>query len=96
MASPGNKIEGWEPNPWTHAPNANAANEETMTSTQAQAARAKSQEVMAALKKGESGDADRLMGKTQSHNSLIPGKLRRCLVVVLRFELVADVMGRDG
>jgi hypothetical protein len=39
MASPGNKIEGWNPNPWTHALNANAANEQTMTSQAAQDAR---------------------------------------------------------
>jgi hypothetical protein len=32
-----------------------------MTSLQAQAARAKSAEVMAALKKGEPGDADKLL-----------------------------------
>lgn len=61
MASKGNTIEGWEPSPWTHAPNANVANEKTMTSAQAQAARAKSAEVMAALKKGEPGDADKLL-----------------------------------
>lgn len=44
MASKGNKIESWEANPWTPAPNANVANEQTMTSTEAQAARAKSKE----------------------------------------------------
>lgn len=44
MASKGNKIEGWEPNPWTAATNANVANEQTMTSPEAQAARAKSAE----------------------------------------------------
>jgi hypothetical protein len=61
MASKGNRIEAWEPSPWTTAPNANVANAETMTSLQAQAARARSAEVMAALKKGEPGDADKLM-----------------------------------
>jgi hypothetical protein len=61
MASKGHTIESWEPSPWTHAPNANVANEQTMTSLQAQAARAKSAEVMAALKKGEPGDADKLL-----------------------------------
>lgn len=44
MASKGNKIESWEANPWTPAPNANVANEQTMTSPEAQAARAKSKE----------------------------------------------------
>jgi hypothetical protein len=73
MASPGNKIEGWNPNPWTHAPNANAANEQTMTSQAAQDARAKSQAVMAALKKGEPGDADKLMGRQENYDSLLPG-----------------------
>ncbi|KAM0719117.1 hypothetical protein Q7P37_005022 [Cladosporium fusiforme] len=74
MASKGNKIESWEANPWTPAPNANVANEQTMTSPEAQAARAKSAEVMAALKKGDKGEADRLMGKSEQMNdSLIPG-----------------------
>ena len=57
----GNTLESWEPSPWTHAPNANVADQKAMTSAQAQAARAKSAEVMAALKKGEPGDADRLL-----------------------------------
>jgi hypothetical protein len=61
MASKGNTLESWEPSPWTPAPNANVADQKAMTSLQAQAARAKSAEVMAALKKGEPGDADRLL-----------------------------------
>jgi hypothetical protein len=61
MASKGNTLESWEPSPWTPAPNANVADQKAMTSAQAQAARAKSAEVMAALKKGEPGDADRLL-----------------------------------
>jgi hypothetical protein len=61
MASKGNTLESWEPSPWTHAPNANVADQKAMTSLQAQAARAKSAEVMAALKKGEPGDADKLL-----------------------------------
>ncbi|KAI5248460.1 hypothetical protein E4T43_01197 [Aureobasidium subglaciale] len=73
MASPGNKIEGWNPNPFTHAPNANVSNTSTMTSPQAQAAREKSAAVMAALKKGEKGDADRLMGRQENYDSLVPG-----------------------
>ncbi|KAM0705164.1 hypothetical protein Q7P35_007951 [Cladosporium inversicolor] len=72
MASKGNKIESWEANPWTHPPNANVTNAETMTSPEAQAARAKSAEIMAALKKGDEEEANRLMGP-QKHDSLIPG-----------------------
>ena len=73
MASKGNRIEAWEANPWTAPPNANVANADTMTSPQAQAARAKSAEVMAALKKGDEGEADRLMGVKQGNDSLFPG-----------------------
>ena len=72
MASKGNKIESWEANPWTYPPNANVTNAETMTSPEAQAARAKSAEIMAALKKGDEEEANRLMGP-QKHDSLIPG-----------------------
>ena len=72
MASKGNKIESWEANPWTHPPNANVTNAETMTSPEAQAARAKSAEIMAALKKGDEEEVNRLMGP-QKHDSLIPG-----------------------
>jgi len=73
MASKGNKIESWEANPWTHPPNANVTNAETMTSPEAQAARAKSAEIMAALKKGDEEEANRLMGPQRKHDSLIPG-----------------------
>ncbi|OQO01816.1 hypothetical protein B0A48_12289 [Cryoendolithus antarcticus] len=73
MASKGNKIESWEANPWTPAPNANVANTETMTSPEAQAARARSAEIMAALKKGEPGEADKMMGQKKNHDSLLPG-----------------------
>jgi hypothetical protein len=45
-----------------------------MTSPQAAAARAKAQAVMAALEKGEPGDADRLMGKQERYDSLVPGE----------------------
>lgn len=72
MASKGNTIESWDPNPFTPAPNANVANAETMTSPEAQAARAKSAEIMAALKKGDEDEAHRLMGP-KHHDSLIPG-----------------------
>jgi hypothetical protein len=73
MASKGNKIESWEVNPFTHPPNANVTNAETMTSPEAQAARAKSAEIMAALKKGDEEEANRLIGPQRNHDSLIPG-----------------------
>ena len=74
MAHRGNDISAWDPNPYTHAPNANVQNTQTMTSPQAEAARAKSQAVMAALKKGDAGEADRLMGKQENYDSLVPGE----------------------
>lgn len=74
MAHRGNDISAWDPNPYTHAPNANVQNTTTMTSPQAEAARAKSQAVMAALKKGDAGEADRLMGKQENYDSLVPGE----------------------
>ena len=74
MAHRGNDISAWDPNPYTHAPNANVQNTSTMTSPQAEAARAKSQAVMAALKKGDAGEADRLMGKQENYDSLVPGE----------------------
>ncbi|KAI4737883.1 hypothetical protein E4T50_11651 [Aureobasidium sp. EXF-12298] len=73
MAHRGNDISAWDPNPFTHAPNANVQNTQTMTSPQAEAARAKSQAVMAALKRGDPGEADRLMGKQETYDSLVPG-----------------------
>ncbi|KAI4721012.1 hypothetical protein E4T48_02641 [Aureobasidium sp. EXF-10727] len=73
MASPGNNLEAWAPNPFTHAPNANVSDARTMTSSQAVAAREKSAAVMAALKNGDKGEADRLMGKQQKYDSLVPG-----------------------
>lgn len=44
-----------------------------MTSPEAQAARAKSAEIMAALKKGDEEEANRLMGPQKNHDSLLPG-----------------------
>lgn len=77
MASRGsgsnNKISEWEPNAFTSPANANVADAEAMTSPAAQAARAKSAEVMAALKKGDQGEADRVMGKKEHYDSLLPG-----------------------
>jgi hypothetical protein len=80
MASKGNTLESWEPSPWTAAPNANVADQKAMTSAQAQAARAKSAEVMAALKKGEPGDADRLLVSRSS---------------CMRGEVMGDYCGAD-
>ncbi|KAH0264000.1 cytochrome P450, partial [Aureobasidium melanogenum] len=73
MAHRGNDISAWDPTPFTHAPNANVSNAQTMTSPEAVAAREKAAAVMAALKKGEQGDADRLMGKQEKYDSLLPG-----------------------
>lgn len=66
-------MEGSEPTPWSAPLNSDINNEQAMTSPEAQAARAKSAEVMAALKKGDQGEADRLMGPREHHDSLIPG-----------------------
>lgn len=43
--------------------NTNTMDPNSMSSDRAQAARMKTAEIMAALKKGEPGDADKLMGK---------------------------------
>jgi len=75
MAERGNRIEAWDPNPFTAPPNANVSNASTMTSPQAQAARAKSEKVMQALRNGDTAEADRLMGKQENYDSLLPGEL---------------------
>jgi hypothetical protein len=82
MASKGNSIESSETTPWTHPANANVTNAQTMTSPEAQAARAKSAEIMAALKKGDEEEANRLMGPPRNHDSLLPGmaKLKAMLM----------------
>ncbi|TIA35134.1 hypothetical protein D6C78_06359 [Aureobasidium pullulans] len=74
MASNGNRIEAWDPNPFTAPPNANVSNSQTMTSPQAQAARAKSEKVMEALRNGNTEEANRLMGKQENYDSLVPGE----------------------
>ncbi|THY10931.1 hypothetical protein D6D01_09110 [Aureobasidium pullulans] len=74
MASNGNRIEAWDPNPFTAPPNANVSNSQTMTSPQAQAARAKSEKVMEALRNGDTEKANRLMGKQENYDSLVPGE----------------------
>ncbi|KAF7845908.1 hypothetical protein BT93_L0104 [Corymbia citriodora subsp. variegata] len=73
MASKGNQIDGWNPNPFTHPTNGNVMNAQSMTSPEAQAARVRAQEIMAASKNGKPGDGDRLLGRQQNYNSLIPG-----------------------
>ncbi|THZ16640.1 hypothetical protein D6C91_06267 [Aureobasidium pullulans] len=74
MASNGNRIEAWDPNPFTAPPNANVSNSQTMTSPQAQAARAKSEKVMEALRNGDTEEANRLIGKQENYDSLVPGE----------------------
>ncbi|WPG97838.1 Hypothetical protein R9X50_00061900 [Acrodontium crateriforme] len=53
----------WNDSGFAFAPNTNVMDPESMPSAEAQAARARAAEIMAALKKGEPGDADKLMGK---------------------------------
>ena len=55
----------WNTSGFAFAPNTNVMDESTMPSDRAAAARRKAAEVMAALKKGEPGDADLLMGDQQ-------------------------------
>ncbi|KAK4545737.1 hypothetical protein LTR36_002691 [Oleoguttula mirabilis] len=55
----------WNTSGFAFAPNTNAMDANTMPSDKAAAARMKAAEVMAALKKGEQGDADAIMGKQQ-------------------------------
>lgn len=50
----------------------NVMDKESMTSDRAEAARHKAAEVMAALKKGEPGDADKLMGKAEPKTRVVP------------------------
>lgn len=49
---------------WSQSTNVTDRN--SMPSDKAEAARQRSEEIMAALKKGEKGDADALMGKSES------------------------------
>jgi hypothetical protein len=67
MASQGNNLDYWEPSPWSAAQTANA-DQKDLAPAQAQAARAKSAEIMAALKKGEPGDADKLLVSSALHD----------------------------
>ncbi|GAB1744154.1 hypothetical protein NU219Hw_g1311t1 [Hortaea werneckii] len=54
---------------WGWNQNSNVMDSNSMTSDRAEAARNRSQEIMAALRKGEKGDADALMGKSESTSS---------------------------
>lgn len=66
-------LEGMETTPYSNPTNANVADAHKMTSPEAEAARAKSAEIMVVLQKGDKGEADRLMGENQNHDSLLPG-----------------------
>lgn len=68
-----NTLERMETTPWSNPTNANVADAQKMTSPEAEAARARSEEIMAALRKGDKGEADKLMGENQNHDSLLPG-----------------------
>ncbi|KAK5127161.1 hypothetical protein LTR85_008522 [Meristemomyces frigidus] len=64
MANSANS-SSWNTSPFAFAPNTNAMDANSMPSDKAAAARMRSAEVMAALKSGEPGDADAIMGKQQ-------------------------------
>lgn len=64
MANSANSTS-WNTSGFAFAPNTNTMDANSMPSDKAAAARLKSAEVMAALKNGESGDADAIMGKQQ-------------------------------
>ncbi|KAI6904631.1 hypothetical protein KC318_g1729 [Hortaea werneckii] len=55
----GQAMYGW-------SQSSNVMDRNSMPSDKAEAARKRSEEIMAALKKGEKGDADALMGKSES------------------------------
>ncbi|KAF7187137.1 hypothetical protein HII31_11518 [Pseudocercospora fuligena] len=59
----------WNSSGFSFSPNTDTMNRETMPSERAEAARQKSAEVMAALKSGEPGAADRLMGPQRESGS---------------------------
>ena len=59
----------WNDSPYAFAPNTNTLDEQSMPSDQAAAARAKSAQVMAALKSGEPGAADKLMGDNEGKSA---------------------------
>lgn len=73
MSYPGSSIVSTETSYIGLPENLNANDAAGNQSPEAEAARAKTAAVMAALKKGDQGEADRLMGKNENHDSLIPG-----------------------
>ncbi|EME44719.1 hypothetical protein DOTSEDRAFT_72245 [Dothistroma septosporum NZE10] len=63
----------WNAAPFAFAPNTNTMDPTTMPSAQAEAARQKSAAVMAALKRGDEAEANRLMGKeNNTQGQLVP------------------------
>ncbi|GIZ44189.1 hypothetical protein CKM354_000739300 [Cercospora kikuchii] len=66
MASGGSS---WNDSGFAFAPNTNTLDAQAMPSDQAAAARVKAAEVMAALKSGEPGAADKLMGDNEGKSS---------------------------
>ena len=68
QANPGTMASGsssWNTSGFAFAPNTNVLDPNSMPSDKAEAARRKAAEVMAALKKGEPGDADYIMRDQQ-------------------------------
>lgn len=67
MASSNNTGPGtsspWNASPYAFAPSTNVLDRNSMPSDKAEAARQKSALIMEALKNGDKGEADRLMGK---------------------------------
>lgn len=59
----------WNDGGFAFSPNTNTLDRESMPSAQAEAARQKSAQVMAALKSGEPGAADRVMGDQKESGS---------------------------
>nr|POF26400.1 hypothetical protein CFP56_22549 [Quercus suber] len=59
----------WNTSGFAFAPNTNVQDRESMPSVEADAARHKADEVMAALRSGEPGAADRMMGEQKEHGT---------------------------
>lgn len=63
----------WDTSGFAFSPNTNTLDRESMPSDKAEAARLKSAAVMAALKSGKPGEADRLMGENNvKQGQLVP------------------------
>ncbi|KAL8243903.1 hypothetical protein R6Q59_010161 [Mikania micrantha] len=63
----------WNSSGFAYAPNTNTLDAGTMPSEQAQAARDKAAEVMAAVKAGDMERANALMGKDETKGRILPG-----------------------